>query len=157
MHDGKKDFLVLDFGANRQEHGFFDDTPVNSLWHDKSKGGVAPTKECPECHRLVPVQVIDCPYCKYHWITSQEAYEVELTEVTKKDPTDLKGWVAQKILEGWPTNRILVTIMMKNKDDMKRAFMDAIQIMRTKDGNPISPQYYYFLKKNIIDKKRKSR
>ena len=157
LHDGKKDFLVLDFGANRQEHGFFDDPPANSLWHDKSKGGVAPTKECPECHRLVPVQVIDCPYCKYHWITSQEAYEVELTEVTKKDPTDLKGWVAQKILEGWPTNRILVTIMMKNKDDMKRAFMDAIQIMRTKDGNPISPQYYYFLKKNIIDKKRKSR
>jgi hypothetical protein len=67
----------------------------------------------------------------------------------------IKQWCACKKLEGWGNQRILIAIMVKNKDNMKKAFTEAIGVLRTENGEYISPQYYYFLKKHVIDKKNK--
>jgi superfamily II DNA or RNA helicase len=164
----QKSFVVLDFGDNVQRYGRFEADPAMSLWHNVSKGGVAPTKVCPTdrpdhtgkigCGRLVPVSMMVCPWCKYEWLTDKQVYITELELlVENKNATEMTitQWAASKKLEGWGTQRILTAAMIKNSDNMKRAFSEAIKVLRTDDGKMISPQYYYFIKKYIIDKKKK--
>jgi hypothetical protein len=139
-----------------------------ALWHQQGGNGVMPTKICPPdktdcngkqgCNRLVPVSATDCPFCLWHWETQKEAYDIELqlvVESQKEENMTIKQWCACKKLEGWGNQRILIAIMVKNKDNMKKAFTEAIGVLRTENGEYISPQYYYFLKKHVIDKKNK--
>ena len=46
-----------------------------------------------------------------------------------------------------------MNICIRNADNAKKAFMEAIEIMRTKHGKAISPKYWYFFKKNILKNK----
>jgi len=48
-----------------------------------------------------------------------------------------------------------MNVCIKNSQNPKKAFMEAIEIMRTKHGKSISPQYWYFFKKNILKNKLK--
>lgn len=149
------EFLCLDMGANYERLGRYEDERNWYLWHNVSRGGgPAPTKECPGCMRLIPVQVSDCPFCGYHFLSHREIYEVELQEIlaTKKEgkkETD-REYVARKKLEGWSNNRILASICKKNANNAKAVFMDVIEILRTEHGDKINPQYWYFFKKNIL-------
>jgi DNA repair protein RadD len=63
---GKKNCLILDFAGNVMRHG-----PVDMVvTKDKKKAvgaGEAPVKECPDCQAYVPISVMECPHCKYHW------------------------------------------------------------------------------------------
>lgn len=167
-YGSQKSFFVLDFGENVKTYGKFEDDPIISLWHRPGGNGVAPSKFCPTdredyaghlgCGRIVPVSVMVCPYCGFTWLTDKQQYEVELTKLveTKKDEEEtIHQYCARKRLEGWGTQRILVAIMTKNKDNMKKSFMEAIRVLRTDKGEMVSPSYYYFLKKYIIDKKVK--
>lgn len=149
--DGKNnEFLCLDFGRNYERLGRYEDDRVWSVWHSTGAGGgVAPTKECPQCHKLVPVSWTDCKFCGYHWPTQQETYIAELREIAENNEEEsVAGYVSRMKLEGKNTNWILVNICLKNSKDMKGAFMEAAEIMGLK------PTYWYFFKKNILSKVR---
>ena len=157
-YPGKKHFNVLDFGGNVERHGIYERAdPPMSLWQNKTKPGVMMTKECPlekgGCGRLVPIVVQDCPYCGYHFPTDQEIYQVELRELIQEQREDLmtlEEWCASKVLAGWNTNKILATICIKNYENPKAAFLEAIRVLRTKDGKQVSPKYWDYFHKNIL-------
>lgn len=156
------EFICLDFGGNHERLGRYEDDRVFGLWHNTSAGGgVAPTKICPQCGAMIAVMYQDCPYCGAHFPTKQEVYEAELQEIAERSDGEvetLEQWVARKKLEGKKTNWILVNICINNPDNQKEAFMRAIEVLRTQHGEKLSPKYYFFFRKNILDKvkKRKS-
>ena len=148
------EFLCLDFGRNYERLGRYEDDRVWSVWHNTgSGGGVPPTKECPQCHKLVPVSWTDCKFCGYHWPTQQETYVAELQEVAAREEEEsIEGYVARKKLEGKSSNWILVQVCIKNPEHQKEAFMRAIEVLRTKHGANISPKYWWAFKNNILSK-----
>lgn len=153
--EGKNDeFLCLDFGRNYERLGRYEDRREWSVWHNTSAGGgVPPTKECPQCGRLVPVSWKQCQFCQYVWPTQQDIYNAELNEiVAKADEESLESYVARKKLEGKSNNWILVQVCIKNPDNQKEAFMRAIEVLRTKHGANISPKFWYFFRTQILSK-----
>lgn len=155
--DGKNgEFICLDFGRNYERLGRYEDSREWSVWHNTGQGGgVPPVKECPQCHKLVPVSWTDCQLCGYHWPSRQETYQAELQEIvatTSGEEETLEQYVARQKLAGKKNNWILVNVCIKNADNQKEAFMRAIDVLRTKHGESISPKYYYFFRKNILDK-----
>lgn len=166
-YGNQKFFYVLDFGANVVTYGKFEAEPIMSLWHKPGGGGVAPTKFCPDdkkdhtgnfgCGAIVPVSMMKCSYCGFEWLTDKEIYDVELTRLvestTGADET-IEQFCARKKLEGWANNRILCAVVFKNKGNQKKAFSEAIKVLRGANGEMINPQYWYFFKKIYIDKKR---
>lgn len=153
--EGKNgEFICLDFGRNYERLGRYEDDRIWSVWHNTGAGGgVPPTKECPQCGRLVPVSWKQCQFCQYVWPTQQEIYNAELNEiVAREDEESLESYVARKKLEGKSNNWILVQCCIKNPDNQKEAFMRAIEVLRTKHGANISPKYYFFFKKEILSK-----
>ena len=156
--DGKNgEFICLDFGRNYERFGRYEDEREWSVWHKTSAGGgIPPTKECPQCGRLVPVSWTDCQFCGYHFPTQQEVYNAELQEIVAKkqgdDEETLEQYVARRKLEGWSNNRILVAVCLKNIDDKKEAFMRSIEVLRTKHGENISPKYWFAFNKHVLGK-----
>ena len=156
--EGKNgEFICLDFGRNYERLGRYEDARTWSVWHSTSAGGgPAPVKECECCGKLVPVSWKKCEFCGYVFPTQQDIYNAELNEILAKKKDDeeetLEQYVARRKLEGWSNNRILVAVCIKNADNQKEAFMKAIEVLRTKHGENISPKYYYFFRKNILDK-----
>ena len=154
--EGKNgEFLCLDFGRNYERLGRYEDNRVWSVWHNTGAGGgVAPTKECPQCHRLVPVSWTDCQFCGYHWPTQQETYKAELQEIVagKTEKQTLEQYVAELKLRGWKNDWILRDVCQKNPSNMKEAFMKAIEILRTTHGEKITPKYWHFFKENKLGK-----
>ena len=153
--EGKNgEFLCLDFGRNYERLGRYEDSRDWSVWHSSGAGGgPAPLKECPQCHRLVPVSWTDCRFCGYHWPSQQEIYNAELNEiVATTEEESLESYVARKKLDGWSNNRILVAVCIKNPDSQKESFMRAIEVLRTKHGENVSPRFWFFFKKEILSK-----
>lgn len=60
----KSDCIVLDFGTSSLLHGSLEQD-VNL--DGKVGSGPALTKECPECAASVPLAVMECPLCGYHF------------------------------------------------------------------------------------------
>lgn len=153
--EGKNgEFICLDFGLNYSRLGRYEDSRVWGLWHKEGAGGgVPPMKICPQCQKMIPVQYQDCPYCQYHFPTQQEIYQSDLQEiVAKNDEETIEGYVARKKLEGKKTNWILVQVCIKNPDNQKEAFMRAIEVLRTKHGESISPKFWFFFRTHILSK-----
>ena len=154
--DGKNgEFICLDFGRNYERLGRYEDYREWSVWHNTGAGGgVPPTKECPQCGRLVPVSWTDCKFCGYHWPTQQETYQAELQEIVAKQEKveTLEQYVARRKLDGWSNNRILVAVCLKNADNQKEAFLRAIEVLHTKHGANVSPKYWFFFKREILSK-----
>lgn len=155
--DGKNnEFLCLDFGRNYERLGRYEDDREWGVWHNTGQGGgVAPTKICPQCGKMVPVSWKDCAFCGYHWPTQQETYKAELQEIvatSEGEEESLEQYVARRKLEGWSNNRILVAVCIKNADNQKEAFMRSIEVLRTKHGANISPKYWYFFRTQILSK-----
>lgn len=152
--DGKNgEFICLDFGRNYERLGRYEDRREWSVWHNTgSGGGVAPTKECKGCGRLVPVSWKDCQFCGYHFPTEQEVYRAELQEIVNKeqDEETLEQMVARKKLAGWKNDWILRDVCQKNPSNMKEAFLKAIEILRTTHGEKITPKYWHFFKEHKL-------
>lgn len=152
--EGKNnEFLCLDFGRNHERLGRYEDNRVWSVWHNSGAGGgVAPTKECPQCHRLVPVSWTDCKFCGYHFPTEHEVYIAELNEIVSKEQEEetLEQMVARKKLAGWKNDWILRDVCQKNPSNMKEAFMKAIEVLRTAHGEKITPKYWHFFKEHKL-------
>jgi DNA repair protein RadD len=154
------EFICLDFGDNFEDLGRYEDDRSWYLWHKKSKGGAAPVKECPEdkggCGRLIAIQYQDCPFCGYHFPTSEQIYEAELQEIKSSrkngEEETIPQYVARRKLEGWSNNRILCAVCMKNPDREHEAFLEAIPILRSHYGSKISEEYWYFFKHRILHK-----
>ncbi|MBT4703234.1 MAG: DEAD/DEAH box helicase [Rhodospirillaceae bacterium] len=60
----KTDCIVLDFGTSSLLHGCLEQD-VNL--DGRTGSGPALTKECPECEAHVPLAVMECPLCGYHF------------------------------------------------------------------------------------------
>ena len=166
---GQHFFYVLDFGNNVSTYGRFESDPIISLWHKTGGNGVAPTKVCPEdrtdpngktgCDRLIPVSVMKCPFCGFEWQTENEIYNIELTklvdEVDDISNETIAQYCARMKLKGWDNKWILKNICIKNKDNQKKAFMEAITVLRGTNGEMISPSYWWMFKKLYLEKKKK--
>ncbi len=62
---GKTDCLILDYGGNVLRHGPVDQIRVSD---PAAKGtGIAPAKECPQCHALIATGYARCPECGYEF------------------------------------------------------------------------------------------
>ena len=147
------EFLCLDFGRNYERLGRYEDDRQWSVWHNTgSSGGVAPTKECPNCGRLVPVSWSDCQFCGFHFPTQHEIYQAELQEIVanKTEEQTLEQYVAEKKLAGWKNDWILRDVCQKNPSNMKESFMKAIDILRTTHGEKITPKYWHFFKEHKL-------
>jgi superfamily II DNA or RNA helicase len=151
--DGKNgEFLCLDFGRNYERLGRYEDARTWSVWHNTGAGGgPAPVKECKGCGRLVPVSWTDCQFCGYHFPTQHEIFQAELHEIAaENDEETIEGYVARKKLDNWKNDWILRDICQKHPNDMKGAFMKAIEVLRTKHGANISPKYWHFFKEHKL-------
>ncbi|TXK52357.1 DEAD/DEAH box helicase [Pontibacter qinzhouensis] len=81
MAPGKKDFIIIDMGANFKEHGLWNE-PIN--WRDRflnpkkpgKGGGVAPVKECHKCSAIIPAGVKTCSYCGFTYTKEHEEKEL---------------------------------------------------------------------------------
>lgn len=157
--EGKNgEFICLDFGRNYERLGRYESKREWSVWHNTgSGGGVAPTKECPQCHRLVPVSWTDCQFCGYHFPTQHEIYQAELQEIVanKTEEQTLEQYVAEKKLAGWKNDWILRDVCQKNPDNMKAAFMRAIDVLRTTHGEKIDGRYWKFFKEHKLNRVKK--
>ena len=142
------EFICMDFGLNFERLGRYEDDREWGVWHKTSAGGgVAPVKECPQCHKLVAIQYHDCPFCGYHWPTQQETYRAELQEIADEhDVETIEGYVSRMKLAGKNSNWILVNVCIKNSDNQKEAFLQAAEVLG------LNPKYWYFFKKNILNK-----
>lgn len=66
LHPDKDDCLVLDYGGNIERFGPIDQIQIKDPTFS-GKGGVPPTKSCPECLETVFTLVRHCPACGYEW------------------------------------------------------------------------------------------
>ncbi len=158
--EGKNnEFICLDFGRNYERLGRYEDDREWGVWHNTgSGGGVAPTKICPQCGKMVPISWTDCQFCGYHWPTQHEVFQAELQEiVAENDEETIEGYVARKKLENWKNDWILRDICQKHPDDMKGAFMKAIEILRTAHGENISPKYWHFFKEHKLGRMKEKK
>lgn len=65
---GKTNCLFLDFAGLIRTHG-----PVDRINIKSSKGGgIAPVKECPNCHSLIHASIMECPDCGHVFPPSEE-------------------------------------------------------------------------------------
>lgn len=158
MAEGKGgEFICMDFGTNYERLGRYEDDRDWGLWHKTGAGGgVAPTKICPNCGRMVPIQMNDCCFCGYHFPSKQEIYNAELQEIAARRSDSgeetIESWVAGKKLEGKSLNWILVNVCIRNPEHRKEAFMKAIRVLRKADGSEISQKYWWAFNKNILSK-----
>ena len=145
------EFICMDFGLNFERLGRYEDDREWGVWHKTGAGGgVAPTKICPQCQKMIAVQYSDCPFCGYHFPTKQETFRAELQEIVDKRNYDRKQtveeYVAQMKLQGKNTNWILVQVCIMNSKEKKAAFQRAAKVLG------LNPKYYYFFSKNILSK-----
>lgn len=97
IFEGKKFFRVLDFGDNLARHGAFESECEYGLWHDYKPGaGIAMTKECPECRRLIHIGMPKCPFCGHVFATKKELREIELREIINGE-FELKNMTADQL------------------------------------------------------------
>lgn len=66
-HQSKENTLVLDFAGNIERHGPIDQIRVKSKRSGGEGVSVAPVKECPDCHELLPTMVMVCPQCGHQF------------------------------------------------------------------------------------------
>lgn len=145
------EFICMDFGLNFERLGRYEDDREWGVWHKTGAGGgVAPTKICPQCQKMIAVQYSDCPFCGYHFPTKQETFRAELQEIVDKRDYERKQtveeYVAQMKLQGKNTNWILVQVCILNSREKKAAFQRAAKVLG------LNPKYYYFFSKNILSK-----
>ena len=102
-----------------------------------------------------------CPYCEFEWQTEKEIYTVELTklvdEVENIQDETIPQYCARMKLKGWDNKWILKNVCIRNKDNQKKAFMEAITVLRGEKGELISPNYWFMFKKLYLDPKKQKK
>ena len=80
---GKKFGIILDQANNLKRLGFPEDIQEYSLPTRQKPGSseAKPTKQCPDCNRLVWGFVMACPSCSYRWEHDVQIHTEDLVEV----------------------------------------------------------------------------
>lgn len=160
--DGKDDFIILDAGDNIRRLGFFEQEITYSLWHDESQGGgMVQMKVCPTdvidinhkrgCGTMIPVTCKICPCCGYTFRTEKHDIQLHLEEVAEREEQDLISWAAQKKLEGWKLNRVMVQACLANLGEEKKAFTKIYCQLYNKTESEAN-KYWFVFRKNVWDK-----
>ena len=92
LHPGKQNSLVLDYGGNVLRHGPVDQIRIQERAVG-SGGGVAPAKECPQCHSLVAAGYTVCPDCGHEFPAREKANH----EATASSEGILSGQVTNTV------------------------------------------------------------
>ncbi len=88
--------IVIDHGANWKTHGLVtDEREWNWEGKKKDKKGAFPTKECPNCYHILPIQSSLCPNCGLIFTKKEPDPEPEVLqefiEITQNLPQNLVG------------------------------------------------------------------
>ena len=81
---GKAYGIILDQAGNLQRLGFPEDVEDYTLpTQNKSAGGsgVAPTKPCPACGRIVLAFIVKCPDCAHQWVSERPVNTEDMVEI----------------------------------------------------------------------------
>ena len=89
---GKKDCLLLDFGANIARHGFITKEHKITLEPDPLSTSSMPMKECPECSAVLSVLEMVCPECGYEFPSGDEDDKAEAFEQKFGELFDDETW-----------------------------------------------------------------
>ena len=92
LYPGKKEFIVLDFGENHNEHGMWEEPRTWELKPPKKKKKqAAPVKHCPDCDAMLHAPIMKCKFCG-HIFEKEEAPMIEgkMVEVKPHTPDYLK-------------------------------------------------------------------
>jgi superfamily II DNA or RNA helicase len=102
---GKSHGIILDQAGNLQRLGFPEDIQHYRLPTSKEPQGsdMVPTKQCPDCNRLVWAFVTECPECSYHWSTEPQVQTEDLIELLSHD--QLRQFETEKMIRGFQTQR----------------------------------------------------
>lgn len=163
--DTKKEFTVLDCGANWRKHGGFADEIQWLLWHDHHTGdGIQGVKECPTdkedinhkmgCGQLVPVSCKVCPACGRVFLTEKHEYELYLEEVANSEKGTIRQFCAEKKREGWNFYRILMQVALANAENVKPAVIEAYLTFHPEKTAADANRFYFMWKKNSWEKHR---
>lgn len=87
-YPGMTFFNIIDLGGNAYVH---DDWCVQRDWRNiffnppepRKKEGVAPTKSCPECDRVVHASATKCPECGHEFPINDAKYDTQLLEYVR--------------------------------------------------------------------------
>jgi len=84
---GKHYGIILDQANNLKRLGFPEDIKEYCLPTSREPGAteVTPTKQCPDCNRLMWGFVMTCPGCGYVWETEPQVYTDDLIEVYSEE------------------------------------------------------------------------
>ena len=88
IYPNKDFFYILDFGENCKRLGYYRQQREYSLdkkEQNNSDGGIAGSKECPQCHSLLFVSSKSCKYCGYVFPKTRKDIIVELVELPYKE------------------------------------------------------------------------
>ncbi len=84
---GKTCGIILDQANNLKRLGFPEDIKDYHLPTSREPGvsEAAPTKQCPDCNRLVWGFVMTCPGCRHTWETEPQIHTADLVEVYSEE------------------------------------------------------------------------
>jgi superfamily II DNA or RNA helicase len=84
---GKHYGIILDQANNLKRLGFPEDIKAYSLPTSREPGvnEVTPTKQCPDCNRLMWGFVMTCPGCGYTWQSELQIHTEEMVEVYSEE------------------------------------------------------------------------
>lgn len=80
---GKTHGIILDQAGNLQRLGFPEDIKTYHLptSRDSLQSRMVPTKQCPDCNRIVLTFVTECPDCAYQWPAELHLHTDDLVEL----------------------------------------------------------------------------
>lgn len=100
----KNEFLILDYGSNIENHGWFEEprnwTLANEIPVQRHRRETT-TKICPECDSIVLINTVECENCGYEWIRTRREQAEERIEIELKELKgfDIKRYALGKTLE----------------------------------------------------------
>lgn len=119
---GKENLLLLDYGSNVISHGKIDEvnpTVRKNILGEPIKS--SPMKECPECHCVLNINVIECPSCDYIFPKHEhnhggQAYEGEVLSGKPDIIAIVDFWVTRHKKSGKPDSVKLSFFDKMNKE-----------------------------------------
>lgn len=167
---GKDGFLILDCGENYRKFGGYDSDREWSLWHYEGQGGGGITyKLCDPseknvdgrfgCGQMVPTPCKVCPSCGRKFLTSQDEYQMHLEEVSSTSSEgSIAKFCAEKRLQGWSMNRIMVQVCLANEDNVKDSVCEAYKALNPDKKTDEIARFWWVFNKQVWSKiKRKKK